>query len=109
MFQSEPLCKEPIIIWTANAHTPIPKAVNAEFEFPLINPAINAMGDPNIIEVINVPIVIGKRKTPITAAITKIGSPQKSNVPDHAEPIIPNAAKKPQSDPKIHFRFSKGI
>ena len=83
--------------------------MNAEFEFPLINPAMNAMGDPNIIEVINVPIVIGNTKTPTIAAMIKIGRPQKSNVPDQADPIIPSAAKNPISDPKVFAHFCKGL
>ena len=67
------------------------------------------MGDPNIIEVINVPIVIGSTKTPTIAAMIKIGSPQKSNVPDQADPTIPSAAKNPNSDPKMFARFCDGL
>ena len=69
------------------------RAVKAESEFPAIKPAITAIGAPNIIEVINVPTVIGIRKIPISAATIKIGKPQKDNVPDHEEPIIPIATK----------------
>jgi hypothetical protein len=100
---------KPMIICTIKALSPIPSAVNAEFELPLINPAIKAIGDPNIIEVMNVPIVIGNTKTPTIAAMIKIGSPQKSNVPDQADPIIPIAAKKPISDPITYVRFCKKL
>lgn len=76
---------------------------------PLIKAPIKAIIDPNIIEVINVPIVIGIKKIPIKVAKMNIGKPQKSSCPDQADPIIPSAAKKPISDPKMQTRFHRGL
>jgi hypothetical protein len=82
------------------------RAVRAELEFPAIKPAKTAMGAPNIIEVINVPTVIGIKKIPRSAATMKIGNPQKDNVPDHEEPIIPIATINPKSEPTLILSFT---